>query len=53
MTAGVDPGAAPLFTTKIWKVGVAVGAGTHWKAHPTFHVPPAMVNAGLDQFPVC
>ena len=29
VTAGVDPGVPPLFTTKIWNVGVADGAGVH------------------------
>ena len=53
VTAGVVPGAAPLFTTKIWNVGVAVGTGTHWNAQPMFHEPPAMVNAGLVQLPAC
>jgi hypothetical protein len=53
VTAGVDPGAAPLLTTKIWKAGVAVGTGTHWNAHPMFQEPPAMVNAGLVQSPAC
>ena len=41
-----------MFTTKIWNEGVAEGAGTHWNAQPMFHVPPAIVKAGLVQFPV-
>jgi hypothetical protein len=52
VTAGVEPAAAPELTTKIWKDGPPVGAGVHWKAHPMFHVPPAMVNTGLVQFPL-
>jgi hypothetical protein len=51
VTAGVEPGAAPEFTTKIWNEGPPVGAGAHWKAQPMFQVPPAMVNAGLVQLP--
>jgi len=51
-TAGVPLGVPPLVTTKIWNAGVVVGAGTHWNAQPMFHVPPAMVNAGLVQLPV-
>jgi hypothetical protein len=53
VTAGVEPGAAPLFTAKIWKLGGAEGAGVHWNAQPMFQVPPAMVKAGLVQLPVC
>jgi hypothetical protein len=53
VTAGVEPGAAPLLTTKISNDGGAEGAGAHWNAQPMFHVPPAMVNAGLVQLPVC
>ena len=53
VTAGVVPGWPPLVTTKISKLGVAEGAGTHWNAQPICQVPPAMVNDGLVQFPVC
>jgi hypothetical protein len=53
VTAGVDPAAAPVSTTKISKLGAADGAGVHWNAQPMFHVPPAMVNEGLVQSPVC
>jgi hypothetical protein len=53
VTAGVDPGLAPVATTNIWNAGAPVGAGAHWNAHPMSHVPPAIVNAGLVQFPVC
>lgn len=51
VTAGVEPGAVPGVTTKIWKAGPPVGAGAHWKAHPMFQVPPAMVKVGLVQLP--
>jgi hypothetical protein len=53
VTAGVDPAAAPLSTAKISNDGAADGAGVHWKAQPMSQVPPAMVNAGLVQLPVC
>jgi len=53
VTAGVEPAAEPLGTAKISKLGGVAGAGVHWKAHPMFHVPPAMVKAGLVQLPVC
>jgi hypothetical protein len=52
VTAGVDPGAPPAVTTKIWNAGPPVGTGAHWNAQPMFHVPPAMVNAGLVQLPL-
>jgi hypothetical protein len=53
VTAGVAPGDAPALTTKIWKVGVAEGTGTHWNAQPMFQVPAAMVKAALVQLPDC
>ena len=53
VTAGVAPGGDPEGVAKIWNEGPPVGAGAHWNAHPMFQVPPAMVNAGLVQFPVC
>jgi hypothetical protein len=53
VTSGAVPAGAPLATTKIWNVDVAVGTGTHWKAQPMFQVPPAMVKTGLVQLPVC
>jgi hypothetical protein len=53
VTAGVEPGDPPALTVKIWNEGPPAGAGAHWKAQPMFHVPPAMVKAGLVQLPVC
>ena len=51
VTAGAGPAAAPDFTTNTANVGVAAGTGAHANAQPMFHVPPAMVNALLVQFP--
>ena len=53
VTAGVEPGDPPALTAKIWNDGPPAGAGAHWKAQPIFHVPPAMVKAGLVQLPLC
>jgi hypothetical protein len=53
LTAGLDPGVPPAFTTKMANVGEVAGAGVHWNAHPMFHVPPAILNAALVQLPDC
>jgi hypothetical protein len=53
VAAGVDPGVPPALTTKISNVGGVGGAGVHWKAHPMFQAPPAMLKAALVQLPAC
>jgi len=47
----VVPGLPPTGATNTSKEGPDAGAGVHWNAQPMFHVPPAMVKAGLVQLP--